>query len=589
MDISYIVPVYNALPYLKKTVASLVGQDYDPSKFELIFVDDGSTDGSGEYLDDVASQHGNMRVVHTQASGGPAHPRNVGIGLATGDYLFFCDADDWMELDATARMMARVREWGSNVLVVRAQGEGGRGLPYAVFDETIPSALPNGVVAQALGPCKLFKTSLVRDLGLSFDESLPVWEDQEFVARAYLGAKVLSVDADQVYCHWLLHEDEVGAGHVTEKRDTLPFEAPYAYLESMLALGSGADFDGGIAARALREGLYYAARSLARMESENARTAAFESLRVLVQPHVVDETWLWLNTHRSFLLEVLLDGSVRDLVELVSFEKAEFDKTVKASLDKPGRLEWTSASGMLYAIDAANQVTDSFQVASVVVSGDALQISGQFDASAVKQLKNGMLQIKKRGMSEVHRVPLDLRHEGDVIAWSAAVPIADVLEFEDSCFWDVRLRLNIADRRCFSGKVRVPEAALPGLSGSAAFVSLGSHDGAAPIPYRTKGGFLAFANMPGIRLVLSSESGKDRYRFEGVNATLLKNNPSLLLEASFGKKGPVCTFKDGKWHDCPVSPWKLGKKCFGMKLQAWTVCHYSDGRSERLSVPVMTN
>lgn len=95
--ISIIIPVYNAAEFLRTTVQSVLSQDY--RDFEIILVDDGSTDKSGEICDNLAAEFNQISVVH-KTNGGVSSARNTGIELARGEYLMFIDSDDeidkWM-------------------------------------------------------------------------------------------------------------------------------------------------------------------------------------------------------------------------------------------------------------------------------------------------------------------------------------------------------------------------------------------------------------------------------------------------------------------------------------------------------------
>src|SRR5688572_6018574 len=104
--VSVIVPVFNPGPRLEGCVRSLLAQTMPPGDLELIFVDDGSTDGSPARLDALAAEHGHVRVEHISPSGWPGRPRNVGIGMACGEYVLFVDNDDWLGEEAAARMHA---------------------------------------------------------------------------------------------------------------------------------------------------------------------------------------------------------------------------------------------------------------------------------------------------------------------------------------------------------------------------------------------------------------------------------------------------------------------------------------------------
>lgn len=91
---SIIIPAYNAEDYIEKTINSILHQDY--SDYEVIVVNDGSTDSTENKVQTLAQQHPKIKCVTLPNSGGPAKPRNVGIDCAKGEYIFIFDADDLM-------------------------------------------------------------------------------------------------------------------------------------------------------------------------------------------------------------------------------------------------------------------------------------------------------------------------------------------------------------------------------------------------------------------------------------------------------------------------------------------------------------
>lgn len=94
--VSVIIPVYNICDYIQKCVKSVLEQSYE--KLDVILIDDGSSDGSGQICDLLAQKDSRIRVFH-QDNGGLSAARNVGINEAKGDYLVFVDGDDWIDED----------------------------------------------------------------------------------------------------------------------------------------------------------------------------------------------------------------------------------------------------------------------------------------------------------------------------------------------------------------------------------------------------------------------------------------------------------------------------------------------------------
>ncbi len=137
--VSVVVPVYNAGKYLLPALESLAAQDLPADRFEVVAVDDGSTDGSGELLDRWAAEHPNVRVLHQLNSGWPGQPRNRGVDTSTGEYVFFMDADDLLAPEALRRMVEHADRWGSDVLSPRI-GTGGRRKTQRPWRRTTPDA-----------------------------------------------------------------------------------------------------------------------------------------------------------------------------------------------------------------------------------------------------------------------------------------------------------------------------------------------------------------------------------------------------------------------------------------------------------------
>lgn len=95
--VSVVMPLYNGARYLRRPVESVLGQSH--GQLELVVVDDGSTDGGADIVDDYARSDQRVRLVRNERNGGVAAARNRAIKLARGRYVAFLDSDDWWHAD----------------------------------------------------------------------------------------------------------------------------------------------------------------------------------------------------------------------------------------------------------------------------------------------------------------------------------------------------------------------------------------------------------------------------------------------------------------------------------------------------------
>ena len=112
--ISVIVPVYNVRKYLKKAIYSIINQKY--RNLEIILVDDGSTDGSGEICDEF-KEIDNRIVVYHKENGGQSSARNYGIQKAIGDYIIFIDSDDYIHPEMILSLYEEIKKSKADVSV----------------------------------------------------------------------------------------------------------------------------------------------------------------------------------------------------------------------------------------------------------------------------------------------------------------------------------------------------------------------------------------------------------------------------------------------------------------------------------------
>jgi len=196
--VSVVVPVHNTEPYLRDCLDSLLAQDLPATDFEVVAVDDGSTDASGTVLDRYAEQHPNVRVLHQENSGWPGQPRNVGLTASRGTYVFFADSDDVLAPQALRRMYEFAHKHDSDVVVPKMVPLTGASGPDYVWRRTqVDADLRRAILT--LGPWKLFRREFLDERGLRFPEGKVRLEDGIFVTEAYLTARRVSLLADYDY------------------------------------------------------------------------------------------------------------------------------------------------------------------------------------------------------------------------------------------------------------------------------------------------------------------------------------------------------------------------------------------------------
>ncbi len=177
MKLSIIVPVYNVLPYIRQCLGSLVSQSLED--YEIILIDDGSTDGTAQVLEEYAARFPEKIVLRRVENGGQGRARNIAIDMAKGDYLGFIDSDDWIDTTMYEKLCKRAEDTGADVVVCDflAKYCDGR-------EELLPACIQEHWLASAGSACnKIFRRSLVGDT--RFAEGL-WYEDFYFSAMMLL-------------------------------------------------------------------------------------------------------------------------------------------------------------------------------------------------------------------------------------------------------------------------------------------------------------------------------------------------------------------------------------------------------------------
>src|SRR5215210_3041485 len=185
MKISVIVPVYNPGRHIDDLIASLLEQTMPSGDYEAIFVDDGSTDDTPARLDALAAEHEQIRVEHIPNSGWPSRPRNVGLELARGEYVFFADNDDWLDREALERLYACATADDADIVIGKVVGHG-KFVPRGLFKSNRSEVtLEWAPLLGLLAPHKLFRKAFLDRHGIRFSEEQRRLEDHVFLMTAY--------------------------------------------------------------------------------------------------------------------------------------------------------------------------------------------------------------------------------------------------------------------------------------------------------------------------------------------------------------------------------------------------------------------
>lgn len=202
--VSVIIPVYNVEKYLKECVDSVINQSYE--NMEIILVDDGSTDSSGKICDEYKNIDKRISVIHRK-NGGLSAARNTGLDVSNGEYIYFLDSDDYLELSAISDLVSTIEE--ENADFVFFDG-------YVFYTDCEPNdkvysysrkekystdssknmlvKLLNSDEYRTAVPLMLFKTELLKCNGISFYEGI-LHEDELFTFQ------VFNVNGKVAHCH----------------------------------------------------------------------------------------------------------------------------------------------------------------------------------------------------------------------------------------------------------------------------------------------------------------------------------------------------------------------------------------------------
>ena len=217
--LSVVVPIYNVEDYLVSCLESLADQTFDD--LEVVLVDDGSTDASGEMAEDFARDRDRWSVLHVD-NGGLGRARNIGLDHATADFVTFVDSDDVVPRDAYELMMHAIEASGSDIVsggVLRY--DGARTRPSGLHRRAVPEtrirthirAMPS-LLYDTTAWNKIFRRAFLLEHGLRFPEGV-YYEDIPLTVPAHYLATSVDLVAEPVY---LWRERQTAEQSITQRR-----------------------------------------------------------------------------------------------------------------------------------------------------------------------------------------------------------------------------------------------------------------------------------------------------------------------------------------------------------------------------------
>jgi len=200
MELSIIVPVYNVEYYLDKCISSLFCQDINPNSYEVITVNDGSTDNSLNKLEELKKTYPSIKII-TQQNQGLSGARNTGLNHASGEYVLFVDSDDYILENTLKSLLSIVQEYNLDILEFAAKGISEDGKTVYISKNSSQGKVLSGEtyiseITYMSSACnKLYKMSFLNKNQFRFMEGVYI-EDIEFNTRVvYKASKVMAIDA----------------------------------------------------------------------------------------------------------------------------------------------------------------------------------------------------------------------------------------------------------------------------------------------------------------------------------------------------------------------------------------------------------
>lgn len=209
LKVSIIIPLYNVEEYIEETLESIINQTMD--NFEIIIIDDGSTDKSSVIIERYLKMYNNINYIY-QKNSGPGKARNRGLEIARGEYIVFVDSDDILPEDAILKRYNDAKQSNADIAVCATHlydGEKDWPIKNHFFKEGDKYIERDFELLWMMGPCnKIYKRETIKNI--RFPENINYGEDQVFVLRSYLEANKI-YSSQYVGYYYRMRKDNGGS------------------------------------------------------------------------------------------------------------------------------------------------------------------------------------------------------------------------------------------------------------------------------------------------------------------------------------------------------------------------------------------
>ena len=195
--------------------------NFAPNEFEILFVDDHSSDGTVDTINTNVNASLNYKVIRRSSnSGGASIPRNEGIALSRGEYIFFLDSDDTVDRDLLSHGYEFAKKCNSDIVFFKYGSISGRSVAKRPFKTKFveQASLSKNHLFRSVNPSKFFLRTFLLENKILFPADIKVGEDKLFMLKALTKAKKISILADKKYVFMSKHDE----GHLS--RAKTPFE-----------------------------------------------------------------------------------------------------------------------------------------------------------------------------------------------------------------------------------------------------------------------------------------------------------------------------------------------------------------------------